>query len=500
VLIDVRPYRAIAFRAGFVGLVCAAVVCACSQADRPAPGASAGPGAPSDPGIAEGPCNDGAVRECHVPLGDQGRVRTCFDGTQVCTGDTWGNCGGAAGTIRTTNVGDSRLTPTLAGTDGVTFAHTASISLPSKSAAACANNPCNPYCVGYDEDGGLGLTPEGGSAGPPYTGVPGTGNVPAYFVDKGLCDVLHPPCPACTGPSSCQFDYQCDIPSGKCVKWLIGQALPSGVCPGINLTQGVACSNSGNISAPLCNRGNTALAANTAIEVKAFVGSSVSFPTTNCAMPAGTVKGTCTANIGATPLNPGECRTMNYGSCAVDFSGDTALYVNSNLAVPECGMPSSPGCSDNWSFYSAPGTPCSPITGTVYPVTPYQQDYEAKCPVGAHGQWSALAYDTTTPKNTSGTSSVKFEVQTAPRLATGLPGTFVPASPVLAADAPSMHPSVCPMSGPSPCPRDLFAILGAVQARNEFLRLKVTLTPTPDKYASPTLKNWMVSFSCVPAE
>jgi hypothetical protein len=133
-------------------------------------------------------------------------------------------------------------------------------------------------------------------------------------------------------------------------------------------------------------------------------------------------------------------------------------------------------------------------------VTPYQQDYEAKCPVGAHGQWSALAYDTTTPKNTSGTSSVKFEVQTAPRLATGLPGTFVPASPVLAADAPSMHPSVCPMSGPSPCPRDLFAILGAVQARNEFLRLKVTLTPTPDKYASPTLKNWMVSFSCVPAE
>jgi hypothetical protein len=440
------------------------------------------------------------VRECHVPMGEQGQVRTCFDGTQICTAGSWGDCGGAAGTIRTTNLGDSRLTPTLVGTDGVAFAHTSSISAPSKAAAACANNPCNPYCVGYDEDAGAGIKAEGGTAGPSYNGVAGTGNVPAYFVDKGLCDALHPPCPACTGPSNCQFDYQCDIPSGKCVKWLIGQVLPSSVCPGIDLTQGVACSNSGNVAAPLCNRGNTALAANTTIEVKGYVGASVSFPTTNCALPTGTVKGTCTASIGATPLNPGECRTMDYGGCAIDFSGETALYVNSNLAVAECGLPSSPGCSDNWSFYKDPGTPCTMITGTSYTPTPYQQDYEAKCPVGTHGQWSALAYDTITPSNVSGTSSVKFEVQTAPRLASGLPGAFVPAGPLLAADAPGTHPSVCPLSGPSPCPRDLFAILGSALARNEFLRLKVTLAPTPDKAATPTLKDWKVTYACVPAE
>ena len=39
------------------------------------------------------PCDkDGATRVCEIDLGLQGQVRTCFKGTETCTGGYWGNC------------------------------------------------------------------------------------------------------------------------------------------------------------------------------------------------------------------------------------------------------------------------------------------------------------------------------------------------------------------------------------------------------------------------
>jgi hypothetical protein len=47
---------------------------------------------PSEP---EG-CDEGATRECKVWLKNNGKVKNCFVGVQVCSGGAWGECGSEA--------------------------------------------------------------------------------------------------------------------------------------------------------------------------------------------------------------------------------------------------------------------------------------------------------------------------------------------------------------------------------------------------------------------
>jgi hypothetical protein len=57
------------------------------------------------------------------------------------------------------------------------------------------------------------------------------------------------------------------------------------------------------------------------------------------------------------------------------------------------------------------------------------------------------------------------------------------------------------MSGPAPCPKDLYAALGGRPgATNEDLTLQVTLTPSPDNQVAPTLNSWQITYSCPAAE
>lgn len=78
----------------------------CSDDDRPPP-APAGDGsglviprervASGDQRnvIAEGPCDEGEVRECRFYSEPNGNVQSCFLGEQRCVGGTWGDCGDA---------------------------------------------------------------------------------------------------------------------------------------------------------------------------------------------------------------------------------------------------------------------------------------------------------------------------------------------------------------------------------------------------------------------
>lgn len=120
------------------------------------------------------------------------------------------------------------------------------------------------------------------------------------------------------------------------------------------------------------------------------------------------------------------------------------------------------------------------------------ETYEATCPKGTVVQWGFLAYDTTTP----GDSSMTFRVQTSDDNV-----TFGALSNVLATAKAAPNTQVCAMGGPSPCPIDLFNGLGGLPAAQEkYLRLQADLTPTTDKYKTPTLNNWQVTYSCPDSE
>ncbi|MCB9580473.1 MAG: VWA domain-containing protein, partial [Polyangiaceae bacterium] len=125
--------------------------------------------------------------------------------------------------------------------------------------------------------------------------------------------------------------------------------------------------------------------------------------------------------------------------------------------------------------------------------TAYTQIYEANCPVGTKPQWGYFAYDSTDP----GDSNIVFRARTAD-LQTGLASaTFVPL--VTAQSAPT-DTQVCPMSGPSPCPVDLYIKMGTPDAKRRWLELEVTLNPTSNKLNSPTLNDWNITYSCPPGE
>ena len=57
------------------------------------------------------------------------------------------------------------------------------------------------------------------------------------------------------------------------------------------------------------------------------------------------------------------------------------------------------------------------------------------------------------------------------------------------------------MTGPSPCPKDVFAPLGGLPtARFEELELRVSMLPDTTGTLGPTLFDYKLLYSCVPAE
>jgi len=201
--------------------------------------------------------------------------------------------------------------------------------------------------------------------------------------------------------------------------------------------------------------------------------------------------GTFTVNVtgsrgsGSTPVTA----NLDYVTATVTYTTTT------NLQIPECNY------NNDWSVEKQnPALACQNVTTGGYAAQAYTQTYTASCPSGTHPQWGFLTYNATTPSDSSGSSDVKFQIQTAPLLVDG--GAGSPTSWVTVADTPSAgDPAVCPMSGPSPCPKDLYSALGGPPgANNEDLTLQVTLTPSPDSQVAPTLNSWQITYSCPPSE
>ncbi|HMJ15517.1 MAG TPA: lectin-like protein, partial [Polyangiaceae bacterium] len=122
----------------------------------------------------------------------------------------------------------------------------------------------------------------------------------------------------------------------------------------------------------------------------------------------------------------------------------------------------------------------------------YRQLYDGVCPAGGKTQWSFLAYDTTTPLD----SSVRFRARTADTQAALAAATFVD----LAVARGSPDTQRCAMSGPLPCPIDLFAKLGADDAKLRYFELEAAVIPATDQRTTSTLNTWQITYSCPPAE
>src|SRR5262249_46838558 len=120
--------------------------------------------------------------------------------------------------------------------------------------------------------------------------------------------------------------------------------------------------------------------------------------------------------------------------------------------------------------------------GAYEPATS-KQVYEAKCPAGTHVQWGFLAYDSVTPGN----SNVVFSARTADTEAGLSAAAFVD---LATAQAAPTDTQVCLMSGPKPCPVDLYSKLNTPGAKLNFIELSIKLNPTTDKSSAPTLKSW----------
>jgi hypothetical protein len=126
------------------------------------------------------------------------------------------------------------------------------------------------------------------------------------------------------------------------------------------------------------------------------------------------------------------------------------------------------------------------------PQTHYFQ-YEGQCPPGAKPVWSFFSYDTATP----GDSTVTFSARTATTQAGLTSSSF---HNLATAQSTPTNTQVCPMSGPSPCPIDLFNKLSTPDNILPWLELKVDMTPTTDKLQASLVNSWLVTYSCPPSE
>ena len=130
--------------------------------------------------------------------------------------------------------------------------------------------------------------------------------------------------------------------------------------------------------------------------------------------------------------------------------------------------------------------------GNFEPVT-FTYQYYSDCPKGTKTQWSYMSYETLTPLN----SSVVWKAKTADTIA-GLPAATY--TTLATSRSTPTNTQICLMSGPAPCPINLYTAFGEVDARKSYLELSVTINPAMDKSGAAKVNGWELTYSCPPTE
>ena len=138
---------------------------------------------------------------------------------------------------------------------------------------------------------------------------------------------------------------------------------------------------------------------------------------------------------------------------------------------------------DNW----VPPTPT-----TVYNPVTFTQDFTATCDKGKRPAWREFDWQDQIPS----TASIVLQAQTADTLAALATATMVPVVTDSASTALPAWDVALLDTGTGGVLRGV----SPPQISKNILRMTITLNPTTDKKASPTLIQWKVQYDCVDAE
>ncbi len=148
----------------------------------------------------------------------------------------------------------------------------------------------------------------------------------------------------------------------------------------------------------------------------------------------------------------------------------------------------------------APPAPAQPVT-TYSPVT-FTEDFSATCPMGTHVVWRELDWQATVPSS----ASIVFSAQTVEPPADGGAPNYTGAQSVTLATAttstmlPGWDAALIDASGIDGGQAGKFNTASPAVASKSDIRLTITLNPTADMMATPTLLQWQVKSDCPPSE
>lgn len=255
----------------------------------------------------------GATAQCGTVEETYGSFVMCSIGTTICDGTQWGPCQGDGVVVQSRS-----------------FSSGGGLHLSALGAqGACSDNPCDPYCNTFDDDGcGVdgGALSNGAKCGL-TVGGPDTlcycdraSDGPAVY--GALPAAVRGNPAGCTGGASdnCNHDHQCSATeggTGACIPYLAGGY--NAACIGKpDFTLGMGCKDAdGDQQLEVCNRAlASAVTGTLLIAIKS--GSPSGTPGTS-PFPTGpavslAADGYCTIDLGASPISPGQCISIDLTS------------------------------------------------------------------------------------------------------------------------------------------------------------------------------------------
>ena len=260
--------------------------------------------------------------------------------------------------------------------------------------------------------------------------------------------------------------------AGECVEWEAPNY--DDKCSDFELGVGLTCKTGNTPVIPICNTGSKE--APKGIPIAIMPKGSGYFGAEPSSLPGAKYCYTDEA------IPAGECR--NVKSCNV-INGDEVMInpkPNASYNSAECFK------GDNWGFYYDAVCGYPPKCPGGYLDTTKIEPYESTCDDGQTPQWGYLSWDATTPVGTE----ISFRIRTAKTKADLSGASWVAVS----TKSTDMKPD-CSMAGPAPCPIDLYALLGKMDAQEKFLELETNFKVDGDKKNTPTLEKWEVSYTCI---
>ena len=132
-----------------------------------------------------------------------------------------------------------------------------------------------------------------------------------------------------------------------------------------------------------------------------------------------------------------------------------------------------------------------PSPTTVYNPVTFTQDFTSTCGKGQRPAWREFNWQATVPSS----ASIVFSAQTADTVPALSSATLVS----VATDTTSTALPAWDI-GLLETPSGAFKTANPTIISKNILRMTITLNPTADKKASPTLMQWKVQYDCVDAE